>query len=477
MVLAAYGGALGLLFAYWATGSFIAIGGDSIPRPEAITIDARVLLFTLAISAVCALLAGLVPALQASRPDTAETLKEGGRVGTGLASRRTRSVLFEVALAFVLLAGAALLLRSLWTMGHIERGFRTDRVATARLSLPAALYAGPADVRGFYARLLDRLRALPGVESAATGTGVLLPPLANSNVFTIEGKPPPLPGERVEYPIEAVSTGYFETLGITPIAGRTFNDQDRADAPGVVIINETLARLGWPGQDPLGRRMRGGGENSRAPWLTVIGVVPDLRRADVRRAIRPEVYLTTLQLTPRSQMVLVRTAGDAAAIVPSIRREVQALDPALPLFAVGTLNDQVSATLTSPRFRAVLLAAFAGIAALLAAIGIYGVTAHAVGQRTQELGVRMALGARRVDVLGLVLAQHLRPAAIGLAVGFAAALAVNRSLRTLVYGVGVSDPARYLGMAAALLVVAAVACFIPALRATRVDPLAALRTQ
>jgi predicted permease len=479
MVLAGFGGALGLVFAYWATGFFVAIGGDSIPRPEAIALDTRVLLFTLAVSMVCAPLAGLAPALQAARPDTVEPLKEGRREGTGFASRRTRSVLVasEVALAFVLLAGAALLLRSLWTMQHVERGFSTDRIATVRLSLPAGLYGGPADVRSFYARLLDRLRALPGVESAAAGTGVLLPLLANSNVFTIEGKPLPPPGERVEYPVEAVSTGYFETLGVTPVAGRTFTDQDTAEAPGVVVINETLAKQGWPGQNPLGRRMRGGGANSRAPWLTVIGIVPDLRRADVRRTVRPEVYLTTLQLTPRSQMVLVRTAGDPVAIVPSIRREVQAIDPQLPLFAVGTLGDQVRATLSSPQFRAMLLAAFAAIAALLAAIGIYGVTAHAAGQRTQEIGVRMALGARRLDVLGLILSQHLRPAVIGLVIGFAAALAVNRSLGTLVYGVGTADPASYLAMAAGLLVVAAAACFIPALRATRVDPLTALRTQ
>ena len=478
-VLATAGAVLGLLLAYWATGFFIAIGGDSIPRPEAIAIDARVLAFTLAISAACALLAALVPALQASRPGTADTLREGGREGGSIASRRTRSALVacEVALAFVLLAGAALLLRSLWSMQHVERGFSTDRIATVRLSLPTALYGAPADVRSFYLRLLERVRALPGVESAATGTGVLQPLVTNSNVFTIEGKPLPPPGQRVEYPIEAVSTGYFETLGVTPLAGRTFTDQDRADAPGVVIINETLARQGWPGQDPLGRRMRGGGDNSRAPWLTVVGIVPDLRRADLRRQIRPEVYLTTLQLTPRSQMLLVRTTGDPAAIVPSIRREARALDPRLPLFAAGTLDRQVTATLASPRFRAVLLAAFAVIAVLLAAIGIYGVTAHAVGQRTHEVGIRMALGARRIDVLRLILAQHLRPALAGLGLGIAAALALSRSLRTLVYGIGVADPASYIAMAAGLLAVAAAACWIPARRATRIDPLSALRTQ
>jgi putative ABC transport system permease protein len=478
-VLATFGAALGLLLAYWATGFFIAIGAGSIPRPEAITIDAGVLLFTLAIATVCAVIAGLVPAFQAARPDSADTLREGGRDGSTIASRRTRSALVacEVALAFVLLAGAALLLRSLWSMQQVERGFSTDRIATLRLSVSASQYATPAEVRGFYSRLLERVRALPGVESAATGTAVLQPLVTNSNVFTIEGRPLPGPGERVEYPVEVVSPGYFETLGVTLIAGRTFTDQDRTDAPGVVIINDTLARQGWPGQDPLGRRIRGGGDNSRAPWLTVIGVVRDLRRADVRREIRPEVYLTTAQLTPRTQMLLVRTSGDPAAIVPSIRSEVRALDPHLPLFAVGTLNGQIAATLTSPRFRAVLLAAFAAIAVILAAIGIYGVTAHAVGQRTQEVGIRMALGARRIDVLRLMIAQYLRPALVGLAVGAVGALALSRSLRTLVYGVGVADPLSYGAMAAGLLAVAAAACWIPARRAARVDPLVALRTQ
>jgi putative ABC transport system permease protein len=477
-VLALAGSVLGLLLAYWATGFFVAIGGDSIPRPDAIAIDTRVLLFTLSLAVVAALTAGIIPALHASRAAVTDSLKEGGRESGPAASHRTRSVLIgvEVALAFVLLSGAGLLLRTLWTMQHVDRGFVTERIATMRLSLPASMYAGPPDVISFYSRLIEKVRTLPGVESAATGS-VLQPLLANSGVFTIEGRPVPPPGEQVEYPVELVSPGYFETLGVTLQSGRTFTAQDHSTAPPVVVINETLARVGWPGQDPLGRRIRGGGANSRAPWLTVVGVVRDLRRADLRREIRPELYLCMLQRPPRSQMLLVRTAGDPAAIVPAVRHEVQTINPQLPLFAVGTLQGQVDETLTSDRFGAVLLATFALVAVLLASVGIYGVTAHAVGQRTHEVGIRMALGASRRDVLRLILAQHLRPAIAGVVAGAAGALALSRSLRTLVYGVGVTDPLTYIAMAAVLLTVTLAACLVPSRRATKVDPLIALRNE
>jgi predicted permease len=437
------------------------------------------MLFTLAIAVVAALLAGIVPALQASRPAVVESLREGGREGGSGASRRTRHVLIaaEVALAFVLLAGAGLLLRTLWSMQNVDRGFSLSRIATMRLSLPASAYAGPPEVRAFYTRLLERVRALPGVESAATGTGVLMPLLANSGIMTIEGRPP-TPGPQIEYPREIVSPGYFETLGVTLGAGRTFTEQDHAEAALVTVVNETFARSAWPDQDPLGRRVKFGGAQSKAPWLTVIGVVRDLRRSDdVRRPVRPEVYMCALQNPPRSQMLLVRTATDPNAVVASVRREVQAINPQLPLFAIGTLEGQIFETLTTPRFRAVLLAGFAVIALLLATIGIYGVTAHAVGQRTHEVGIRMALGAARRDVLGLILVEHLKPALLGVTVGVLGAVVLSQSLRTLIYGVRATDPFTFIAMAIALIAVAVVACWIPARRATRVDPLVALRTE
>lgn len=477
LVLAALGGAAGVALAYWATGFFVTLGGDSIPRAESITLDPAVLLFACGMATLAALLAGLVPALQASRTAVVSHLREGGRQGGGTSSRRTRSVLVaaEVALALVLLTGAGLLVRTLWSMQGLDRGFETDRVAVATVSPPAVSYPRAVEVRAFYERLLGGVRTLPGVEAAALTTGVLQPMLANSGIFSIEGRPLPPPEERVEYPIEVVSPGFFETLQIPLVAGRTFTSQDHADAPRAVIINETLAKAGWPGQDPIGRRMRPGGENSQSPWMLVVGVIKDVHRSEVTRPIRPELYLCSLQATPRTQTLVVRTAGDPQAIFPAIRGEIQKLDPQLPLFAMGTLAGEVSETLTQPRFQATLFGGFAGIALLLAAIGIYGVTAHAVGQRTQEVGIRMALGARRGDVMRLLLGQHLRPALVGVVIGLAGALVLSRYLESLVYGVAATDPATFGFMGVSLLAVAVIACWIPAGRAMRVDPLIALR--
>jgi predicted permease len=434
-------------------------------------------MFALALATVSAVLSGLIPALYASRAAVTDHLREGGRQGGGGTSRRTRNSLVaaEVALALVLLTGAGLLVRTLWSMQRVERGFDANAIAVATLSPPPTSYTTPVDVRGFYLRLLERVRALPGVASAATTTGVLQPLVTNSTVFTIEGRPLPPPEQRVEFPFEIVSPGYFEALRIPLARGRTFTEQDHADAQRTVIINETLARTGWPGQDPIGRRIRSGGDSS--PWLTVVGVIKDVHRSDVTRVIRPEVYVSALQVTPRTQTLIVRTAGDPTAIIPAIRRELQALDPQMPLFEVGTLAGELSDTLNGPRFQATLLAWFAGIALLLATIGIYGVTSHAVGQRTQEVGIRMALGARGTDVLMLILGQHLRPALIGVAIGLASALVLSRYLQSLLFGVRPTDPLTFALTAAALIGVAVAACLIPARRAMRVDPLVALRAE
>jgi putative ABC transport system permease protein len=479
LVLATAGGLVGLLLAFWVTEFFIALGGDTIPRPEAIRIDARVLAFTLALTFVSAILAGLVPALHASRGATADALKEGGRDGSASASRRTRDglVVAEVALAFVLLAGAGLLVQTLWSLHGFDRGYRTDGVVSMTLSVSETVAPTGEDLRGFHTRLLERVRSLPGVEEAALASGILQPLVARSGIFSIEGKPLPPPEARVEYPFEYVTPGFFELLDVRPAAGRTFTDQDHADAPRAVVINETLARVGWPGQDPIGRRMRSGDESSEAPWMTVVGVIPDIRRADVTRPVRPELYLSASQVTPRTLRLLVRTAGEPVAVVPSVRAAVRELNPQVPLFQVETLSSALSRTMAPERFRAVLLAGFAAIALLLAAIGIYGVTSHAVGQRTQEIGVRMALGAGAGDVIGLVLGQHLRPALIGTGLGVAGALVLGRYLQSLVFGVAVSDWLTFTLMGCVLLAVAVAAAAIPALRATRVDPLRALRAQ
>ena len=478
-VLAMIGAAAGAVLAYWVTEVVLILGGDSIPRQDAIAMDLRVFGFALLLAVLAALLAGLLPAWQASRRSLVEHLREGARAGASMGSRRTRSALVaaEVALAIVLLTGAGLLIRTLMTMQQTERGFVPENVAMLTVSLQPASYPQAADVRGFYARLLERTRSLPGVLAASTGTGVLQPLVTRSGNFSIEGVPPVPPEERVEYPIETVSPGYFETVGMTILRGRGFTEADHPDAPPAVVVNETLARTAWPGQDPLGRRIRPGGENSQAPWMTVVGVIRDAHRADVKRPIRPEVYLSTLQQPLRTQTLLVRTAGEPARIVPAVRTELQALDPQLPIFNVTTLERELALTLTQPRFQAVLLAGFAAIALLLATIGIYGVTAHAVSQRTQEVGIRMAMGAGRRDVLRMMLWQHLRPAVAGLGLGLAGALVLSRFLESLLYGVSATDPGTFAGVVGLLMAVAVIACWLPARRATRIDPLTALRIE
>jgi putative ABC transport system permease protein len=478
LVLAMIGGIAGVLMAYWATGFFVRLAGDSIPGAQQVGLDARVLAFAFVVAAVAALLAGLLPALQASRATVADVLREGGRQGGPAGSRRTRSMLVaaEVALALVLLTGAGLLLQTLWSMQRVERGFSTERIGMATVSLPGGAYRTADDVRGFYARLLERVRVVPGVESAALTSGVLQPLLANSGIVSFEGKPTPPPEQQVEYPFESVSPGFFDTIGAIIIRGRAFADQDHAQAPRVAVVNETLANRIWPGEDPIGRRLRpGDGSNTQAPWITVIGVVKDLRRADVKRAIRPEIYFSSLQSTPRTQVILFRSTGDPAAAMSTIRREVQSLDPQLPLFRVTTLAGEVSNTLSQPRFQATLLGGFAIIALLLATIGIYGVTAHAVSQRTQEVGIRMAMGAPRSAVRLLILRQHVAPALVGIAIGLAGAFVLSESVRALLYGVAAIDPLTYGVVTATLVAVAVAACWVPASRAMRVDPLIALR--
>ena len=478
LVLALIGGAAGVLLAYWAAGFFVALAGDSIPGADQIRLDARVLGFAFAVATIAAVLAGLLPALQASRAAVADVLREGGRQGGPSGSRRTRSVLVavEVALALVLLTGAGLLIQTLWGMQHVDRGFRVERIGMATVSLPGGSYRTVDDVRSFYGRLLDKVRAIPGVESAALTSGVLQPLLARSATFSFEGKPIPPPEQQVEYPFEMVSPGFFETIGVTLARGRFLNDQDHAKAPLAAVVNETLANSIWPNQDPLGRRLRGGSNpNSPAPWITVVGVVKDLRRAEVKRRIRPEIYFSSLQQARNTQVILFRAARDPGAVMSAIRREVQALDPQLPVFRVTTLETELSNTLRQPRFQATLLGGFAAIALLLASIGIYGVTSHAVSQRTQEVGIRMAMGAQRSMVRALMLRQHVTPALAGIAVGLAGAFMLSRFLASLLYGIRAVDPLTYVTVTVVLIAVAIAACWIPASRAMRVDPLVALR--
>jgi len=481
VLFSASGAALGLALAVWGVNVLVALGGDAVPRQAEIAVDGRVIGFVALLALATGVVFGLVPAWQSRDAGLAGALKEGGRSVDPSAGRRARHALVavEVALAVVLLAGAGLALRSFERMQHVERGFRIDDTLALNLTLPRAKYDTAAKVAAFYRDLMARVGTLPGVRAAAATTGVFLADLPNSTYFGIEGQPMPPPGQRVEVPYDMVTPGYFEALGIRFAAGRAFTDADNldADAPPVVVINETMARMAWPDADAIGRRLKFGPPDSEAPWLTVVGVIHDLRRGNLRRAVRPEVYVCEWQAPQRSLVLLARADVPPERLVAPIRAAVQAIDPEQPVYNARTLGDELDETMAQPRLNSWLLGAFAALALVLAAIGIYGVLAYAVSHRTQEMGVRMALGAQPGDVVRLVVWQGLAPVVAGAAVGLAGALILTRFMTSQLFEVAPSDPLTFGGVVLMIAIAAAAACWVPARRATRVDPVAALRAE
>ena len=476
VLLSMAGGALGLLVAVWGRDAFLALLPGRLPRAEEIGLDGTVLLFTSLLAVLTGVVFGLLPAFEASRRGLAETLKEGARASASLHRTRFRSALVagEVAVAVVLLAGAGLMLQSFFKLSQVDTGFRTRNTLTFNLFLPGHKYTAP-QLAPFYEQLLERLRALPGVEAASATTGILLPELPNSAGFTIEGKPRPPVEQRVELPFDRVALGYFETLQVPLIRGRFFNEQDRGEVPQVAIINETMVRMFFPGEDPLGKRFKFGGEQSDDPWKTIVGVVRDTRRTGLAREIRPESYFPIQQFPARGMTLVMRATGDPAQLAGAVRTAVRDADAELPVYNVRTLDEQVDAFVAQPRFTMILLGTFAGIALLLAALGIYGVLASAVAQRTQEIGVRMAFGAGPREIFRLVVGQGMAVVGIGLVAGLAGALALTRLLKTLLFGVAPHDPLTFVAAIALLAGAAFAACSVPARRATKVDPMAALR--
>jgi putative ABC transport system permease protein len=477
MALSLAGGALGLLFALWGTDALLRWAPVDIPRVASIHMDASVLAFTLAISMAAALVFGLAPAIEASRAAIGEALKESGRSSSP--GRRTRRlfgafVVAQFALAMVLLAGAGLLVRSFARLMAIDPGFQPAHAVSVRIDLPASAYAERQISASFYERLLARVAVLPGVETAAAASDLPLN-TREGRVFTAEGPPVPGRAERVAINQHWVMGPYFQTLGIPLERGRYFTRQDGPGAPPAVIINETMARRFWPNQDPLGRRIKWGLAQSISPWMTIVGVVGDVRQEDLNVPIEPQTYTPYLQETReerRSMYAIVRARGDVGS---GILAAVAALDPALPAARVEPLAAVVDDSLSSPRFSTFLLAAFAAAALLLASFGIAGVLSYSVTQRMHELGVRMAMGARRGDVLRLVLREGMRMAALGIAIGLAASLAAARVLSSLLYGVSPHDGPTFAAVAALLAAIALAACYVPARRAAKTDPISALR--
>ena len=479
-VLGLLGGAAGLLLAIFTTTWLQTLAPPELPRLSEIAVDRRVLAYAAGASVFTSLLFGLLPALHASRRDSGGQLKEGGRTGTdGRRGGRVRAALAigELAIALVLLVGAGLLIRSVIALNSEDPGFATKGVLTLRLQLPSASYGEPARIVNFYEQLIERLEALPGVESAAAGSTVLLSRLPNSAGINIEGRPPlPADATNIPVPYDSVTPEYFSTLQIPLRRGRFFTRADTPQSQQVVIVNESFVKRFFPGEDPLGRRVTfNDPSDPNTRWQTIVGVVADTKRGGFEREPWAETYFPMAQSPSGRAFVLLRTTGDPTALIAAARSALWSIDRNQPIAGIRTVPELLAQREVNRRFTTLLLGVFAGVALVLAVIGTYGVIAHATAQRTQEIGIRMALGADRRRILRLVLAGGIRIAAAGLIIGLAGALGLTHVLSGLLFGVSARDPLTFVVVPATLLVVALAACWIPARRAMRVEPVTALR--
>jgi len=479
--LAVAGGLAGLLFA-WSSFSFLKqIIPDNMALNAGVRIDARIFGFTLLLSLLTGIVFGLAPALQAAKIDLNEALKQGGgRSGTGARHRRLRGalVVIEIALALVLLVGAGLLIRAFLRLRALDIGVNPENALTLRTMLPRNKYGELPKRDAFYRQVLERVRALPGVVSAGYTTAMPLTWKGGTNGFAIEGHEQG-PGQDAQS--RQVSAGYMETMGFKLRQGRFFDDHDDAQAQPAAIINETLARQFWPGENALGKRFKLGSVDSQNPWVTVVGVVGDVKEMGLEAPAKAEMFFPYQQMPrmlwnmPRD--LAVRTTGDPMSVAAAARQAIWSVDRNQPVSNVRTMKEILSEEAAQRRIGMTLLAAFAALALALASLGIYGVLSYSVAQRTQEIGVRMALGAGRKDVLRMMLADGMRLATAGLAIGLGVSFAMTRLMAGLLFGVSAKDPLTFGSVTLLLITVALMACFIPARRATRVDPMVALRTE
>jgi putative ABC transport system permease protein len=473
-VLAVAGGTIGLLLAYLAIPSIGTLSAGSIPRVDDIRIDVTVLMFVTAISLVTGLLFGLAPAWQAARSHVSEVLKEGSRSVATSGGRWVRSGLLiaEVALSIVLLVGATLLLRSFARLTGVDPGFRAENVLAFCVALPRMAYPEDHHRSTFFNTLLAKLEARPEISSAGM---VQTLPMRGGYVlsFEIRGRAKPKPGEEPSANHRVVSADYFKTLGIPLIRGRAFTNRDTEKAPMVAVIDQTFADRYFAGSDPIGQAIDIG--NGTDGFYEIVGVVGDVHHGGLDGSPNPTMYVPFNQDVFDTMWVVARTDGDPAGLAAVVRQTLREIDGTLPAFGMTPLATVVSNSIAQRRFSMLLLAGFAGVALFLAAVGLYGVVAYSVSQRTQEIGVRMAIGARHRDVIGMVIGGGMRLALVGTGIGLVAALALSRVVRTMVYGVTPLDPVSYVITSCLLLAVAVLACYVPARRATRVDPITALR--
>ena len=475
LLLAIVGGALGLLLAGVGVRLIVAFLGEQMPRVNDIRVDWPVLAFTFTLAILTGILAGLLPAWKLSRANPNDALKEGGRsdADAGSPVLRHTLVVTEVALALVLMLGAGLLVRSLSRLQNVPPGFEPKNVFHARLSLPDAQYKTPEAKAAFFERVLERVRALPGVETAGAMNTLPLTDGGSTQPVAIEGGPVLPLSEQPEVAVRVLSPGTLGALRIRLLEGRDVASTDTLDKPGAVLITESMAKRFWPGQSAVGKRLK----LSFSPEVQreVVGVVADVKlRGLAKTEPVPALFAPHAQMPGGWMALLVRTAQDPASISSAVRAAVHAIDPSLPIVEVGTMEEHLGKTLSHPRFNMLLLAVFAALALVLSALGIYSVLSYAVRRRTREIGIRMALGANRRDVLRLIVFQGMRPALIGLAIGLAGALALGRALSSLVFGVRATDPLTFAAVSLLLGLVALAACAIPAWRASRVHPTEAL---
>ena len=477
VMLAVVGGGLGLLVAIWGLDGLRWLNPGNIPRLHAIAIDGRVLGFTFVVVMLTGILFGSVPALRSSSVNLNESLKEGGRSLVASGNHRLRSLLViaEMSLSLILLIGAGLLIRSFVRAQQVDPGFAAGNVISLRVSVVGTAFLEQPRRRMFYQQLWERLRQIPGVESVGGASILPLSGAISWGSITIEGYDPASGQSAIQADRRFASVGYFETMQIPLIRGRFFSEQDTKDSMKVVIIDENMARTYWPGEDPIGKRLKPGRADSTSPWMTVVGVVANVKQYALDTDSRVAIYAPHEQVLAGQMFVAVRTAGDPRGVIGAVSQEARAIDPNVPIFDVKTMEQRLFESLARRRFAMLALGLFAGVAMLLAAIGIYGVMSYTVAQRTREIGIRMALGSSTRQVLRLIVGHGMTLAGIGVVSGLAGALAVTRLMSSLLFGVTSTDPLTYALISLVLAGVALGACLVPARRATRVDPMVALR--